>query len=174
MLHTKLVTRTDVAQFKQISVTVHNDVFDSIVIDTQIQDVAPLLGEKLFNDILQNPTNYATLLNGGAYTYNNESYFNYGLKAVISYYFYARYIMFGQVTDTPFSLVEKLDKDGRSNQVPQRTKDALYTSNRDSAYTVWKSVENYLIRTENPLYNNNCSCETANTFTNSFKIKKII
>jgi len=165
MLSTKLITRADVSLYKQISQTVFDDVFNSIVLEAQIQDLAPLLGERLFNDILDNPSNYSALLNGGTYTHNDITYSNYGLKAVLSYYFYARYQIFGGVTDTPFSMVEKLNG-SESRTTSDKTKKDLYQMNRDSAFTIWKSVENYLIRTGNPLFSNlnNCSAVKNNSF----------
>jgi hypothetical protein len=152
MLSTKWANRADVSLYKQISKTVHDDIFNSIMIESQIQDIAPLLGENLFNDINNNIANYNDLLNGGTYTYNGITYTNYGLKAVLSYYFYARYQMFGNVIDTPFSIVEKLEG-AESRPTSEKTKQALYQMNRDSAFNVWRSVENYLIRTNNELYN---------------------
>ena len=151
MLSTKWINRQDVSLYKQISKTVYDEVFDSIVIETQIQDIAPLLGERLFNDISNNIANYALLLDGGTYVYNGITYSNYGLKAVLSYYFYARYQMFGGIIDTPFSIVEKLEGSD-SRPTSEKTKLALYQMNRDSAFNIWRSVENYLVRTNNPLF----------------------
>lgn len=170
MLDVKLVNRNDVSKYKQISQTVYDDVFDAIVLETQIQDIAELLGERLFNDILQNPNSYTDLLDGGTYTYKSVTYINYGLRAVISYYFYARYMMFGSVIDTPFSAIEKLEG-AESRPVSDKTKRDLYQLNRDSAFAIWKSVENYLIRTENALYEN-CDCE--NPKNTNFNISKIV
>lgn len=170
MLDLKLVNRNDISKYKQISQTVYDDVLDSIVIETQIQDIAPLLGERLFNDILSNPNSYDDLLNGGTYTYKSITYTNYGLKAVISYYVYARYMMFGSVIDTPFSAIEKLEG-AESRPITDKTKKDLYQLNRDSAFAIWKSVQNYLIRTENALYED-CSCESKKN--NHFNISKIV
>jgi hypothetical protein len=170
MLTTKLINRNDVSKYKQISQTVHDDVFDSITLETQIQDIAPLLGEELFNDIMQNPETYNELLEGGIYTYKSVTYTNYGLRAVISYYFYARYQMFGSVIDTPFSTIEKLEG-SESRPISDKTKKDLYQLNRDSAFAIWKSVQNYLIRTENDLYKN-CDCETPKN--THFNISKIV
>jgi len=171
MLNTVLTTREEVSQYKQISYTIYDDVFNSTMITTQIEDIAPLLGEELFNDILNNTSNYDDLLNGSVYEYNGITYHNYGLKSVISYYFYARYVMFGNAIDTPFSLIEKLDNEGKSQQVSQRAKEAIYQSNRQTAFTIWQNVENYLIRTNNILFNNINRC--YNKENKTFKIKKI-
>jgi hypothetical protein len=151
MLSNKLINRFDISQYKQISQTVYDDVLNAIIIESQIQDLAPLLGERLFNDLLNNTVNYNDLLEGGTYTHDNILYSNYGLKAVLSYYAYARYQMFGGVIDTPFSQIEKLEG-AESRPTSDKTKKDLYQMNRDSAFNVWKSVENYLIRTNNELY----------------------
>jgi len=105
MLTTKLIDRDGVAMYRQISKTVHNDVFNSILNQTQIEDIAPLLGEELFNDLMANIEDYDDLLDGGAYTYNSITYQNYGLRSVIAYYVDARLKMFGNEIDTPFGLV---------------------------------------------------------------------
>lgn len=173
MLSTKWVNRTDVSVYKQISKTIFDDVFNSIVIEAQVQDIAPLLGERLFNDINNNIENYSDLLNGGTYDFNGVTYTNYGLKAVLSYYFYARYQMFGNVIDTPFSIVEKLEGN-ESRVISDKTKQSLYQLNRDSAFNIWRSVENYLIRTKNPLFGdlNLGTCRNKG-FKNMYNFKKI-
>ena len=171
MLQTKLITRAKVQQYKQVSNSVHDDVFDSVLIQCQIEDIAPLLGEDLFNDLINNTSNYTDLLTGGAYTYNGITYQNYGLEAVIAYYWYARYTMFGNVTDTPFGLMQKISGEG-TQEVSQKAKDALYQYNQNSAFTIWKSVENYLIRTNNVLFNSVSLCQIKQK--NNFNISKIV
>ncbi|MBP8034688.1 MAG: hypothetical protein KAZ71_08815, partial [Bacteroidia bacterium] len=78
MLQTKLVNRADIAVFKQISKTVADAKLDDIIIQTQIDDIRPLLGDKLFNDLMNNTEDYDTLMDGGVYTYNGITYQNYG------------------------------------------------------------------------------------------------
>ena len=51
-------------------------------------------------------------------------------------------------------------------------KDALYNYNRQSAFTIWKSVENYLIRTNNALFNSVSLCQIKKK--NNFNIQKIV
>lgn len=169
MIQTKLVNLVDIQQYKQVSNTVYTEVLNSIIIDSQIQDVAPLLGELLFNDILNNVGNYTALLDGGTYNYNGVTYTNYGLKAVISYYVYARYVYYGSNIDNPFSFTEKLSGND-SRPTSEKTKKDLYQLNRDSAFKIWGSVQNYLIRTNNELYNNVC----INKKNRSFNISKIV
>jgi hypothetical protein len=167
MLQTKLVNRDDIALFKQISKTVVDAKLNDVIIQTQIDDIRPLLGESLFNDLMNDVSSYSDLMDGGTYTYNGITYTNYGLKAVISYYVYARYMMFGAVIDTPFGLVEKLNNQD-SKPVDYSIKKSLYQTNRQSAFNIWLTVRDYLIRTNNPLFNNLCTIHK-----NNFKIRKI-
>lgn len=174
MLTTKLIDRDGVAMYRQVSKTVHNDVFNSILNQTQIEDIATLLGEELFNDLMANIGDYDDLLDGGAYTYNDITYQNYGLRSVIAYYVDARLKMFGNEIDTPFGLVNKLNSDGTSQPSNYKMKEAIYQANRQTAFTLWQSVENWLKRTNNQLYNNSNSCRVHERETNStFKIRKI-
>ena len=89
---TYLVNRDDIAVYKQISKTVFDDVLIACILQAQIQDVAPLLGEKLFNKIMKTPSAYAILLNDIEYTVGGETFQNYGLKSVISNFAHANIV----------------------------------------------------------------------------------
>lgn len=150
MLSTILITKDEARAFKKISATLKDDIFEQYVIEAQLQDVAPLLGERLFNAIMKSPEDFTDILEGGTYTHAGEEYENYGLKAVIAHYFYARYRYFSGVTDTPTGFVTKVHTDSLPES--EASKKSQYTINRDSAFTIWKSVENFLIRTDNDLF----------------------
>lgn len=143
-----LITRTDIAKYRQISKTPNNDKLNEMILDAQLLDLQPLLGECLYNKLLASPADYEELLTGGIYEYDGICYTNYGLKMVLSYFVYARYIMFSSVTDTPFSVVEKLNSDSRP--VEASAKKTIYSLNRDAAMQLWENVRNYLIRTNQP------------------------
>ncbi len=140
-----LITRSDIAQYRQISKTPNTDKLNEMILDAQIQDMAPLLGEKLYNKIISAPEEYTELMDGGTYNYKGETYTNYGLKMMLSYFAYARHIMFSSVTDTPYSVVEKLNDSSRTADAS--AKKAIYTLNRDNALKIWENVKNYLVRT---------------------------
>lgn len=143
-----LITRSDIAQYRQLSKTPNNDKLNEMILDAQLLDLGPLLGESLYNKIIVSPIDYEELLTGGIYEYDGISYTNYGLKMVLAYFAYARYMMFSLVTDTPFSVVEKLNSDSRP--VEASTKKTIYSLNRDAAMQLWENVRNYLIRTQHP------------------------
>jgi len=170
MTTTLLITREDIANYKQISKSTFDDVLNQHIKEAQFEDLRPLLGDRLYNDIIENTSNYDDLLNGGVYTDdNNITRTNQGLKAVLVYYTDARYKMFGSITDTPFSLVEKLNGN-ESKPVDYNVKKSLYTMNRQMAYNLWLTVDTYLRATKNALYIGYCSNSNQRK---SFKIRKI-
>lgn len=146
-----LITRTDIARYKQVAKTPHDDKLNEQILDAQLLDVQPLIGESLFNKIVAAPADYEELMEGGVYEHDGISYTNYGLKMVLAYFAYARYIMFSSAMDTPFSVVEKLGDNSRL--VAASDKKTIYNLNREAAVQVWGNVRNYLIRTNNADFN---------------------
>ena len=161
-----LITRSDIARYKQMAKTTHDDKLNEQILDAQLLDLQPLIGESLFNKILADPQSYAALLDGGIYEHEGISYTNYGLKMVLAYYTYARYIMFSSSIDTPFSVVEKLSDNSRPAE--PLAKKTIYTLNREGAMQVWGNVKNYLIRILQPDF---ISCHTPHP--TGFRLKKI-
>jgi hypothetical protein len=152
MIETTLINRATIAKYKQISDSVYDDKLNQIIIECQITDLMPLLGERLLIDILKDPTQYTELLEGGFYTVDGVEYHNNGLEAVLVHYFYARYSMFGSVIDNPFGMTEKLNFN-ESKQIDLSTKKTLFNMNQQYAFNLWLSVKKYLIRKKTPLFN---------------------
>jgi hypothetical protein len=126
---------------------------------------------EFYNDLMRNYTDskYQSLLNGGTYTYNSTTYTNVGLKAVLVHYTYARYVLFGSQTDTPFSLVEKLNE-GQSQQVSLSAKKTMSKMNENIAFNYWENVNDFLNRNsiDYPLWVSNCNVRSG-----GFRISKI-
>lgn len=165
---TYLITRNDIAQYRQISKTPNDDKLKEMILDAQLLDAQPLLGETLYNKIIAAPEDYTELLEGGQYQYNDVTYTNNGLKMVLCYFAFARNILLGSAIDTPHSVVQKLNE-GTSQPVDYQTKKSIYGINRDAAFQLWDNVHNYLIRTNNPDYRH---CNTA-AQVRSFRLTKI-
>ena len=143
-----LITRSDIARYRQIAKTPHNDKLNEMILDAQLLDIQPLLGENLYNKLIALTDGYEELLEGGIYEHDGISYTNYGLKMALAYFAYARYMMFSSVTDTPFSVVEKLNDNSRP--ADGTTRKSIYNLNREAALTIWDNVKNYLTRTGQP------------------------
>lgn len=161
---TLLINRAEIAKYKQISKSVFDDVLNMHIREAQFSDIRPLLGEQLFNAILKTPADFTEILDGGEYTHNGITYYNYGLKATLCYYAYGRYLMFGNVTDTPFSTVEKLNG-AESKPMEYSTKKSIWNENKDIAYNYFVSLHEYLVRTNNQLYFKNRFCKQPNQAT---------
>lgn len=168
MQETILITKSEIQEFKQISNSINSDKLNQIIKEAQFNDLLPLLGERLYNDLMVNTVNYADLLDGSVYTVNNITYTNYGLKAVLAHYVYARYAMFGDVIDNPFGMTTKLNLN-ESKQIDYSTKKTFYAANQNTAYNYWLNVESFLIRTKVNLYE---SCSNASQ-SRSFRLTKI-
>jgi hypothetical protein len=167
MEHPPLITREDIARYKQLSKSGHDDKLKEQILDAQLLDLQPLIGESLYNKIVENPEAYDSLMAYGTYSHDGVEYINYGLKMVLAYFAYARYVYFGSYVDTPFSIVEKLNDNSRP--VESLAKKNLYTLNRDAAMQLWANVKNYLIRTGNTDYK---SCGQSAP-GRGFRIKKL-
>lgn len=145
-----LITRNDIAKYRQISKSANEAKLNEMILDAQILDLQPHIGENLYNQLLSAPEEHQELLDGGIYEHKGVTYTNYGLKMVLAYYTYARYIMFSSITDTSYSVVEKLSDMSRPAETS--SKKTIYGLNRDAAYQIWDNVKKYLIRTKHPDY----------------------
>lgn len=163
-----LITRTDMARYKQMAKTTHDDKLNEQILDAQLLDMQPLIGENLLLKVTASPENHTDLLNGCIYEHDGISYQNYGIKMVLAYFAYARYAMFASVIDTPFSMVEKLNDNSRpAEPVAKKT---LYNLNRNAAMQLWGNIHNYLVRTDYAGYNTTCNKAAV---SGGFRLKKI-
>lgn len=165
-----LINRTDIALFRQISNTVLDNVLNMHITDAQFVDVQKLLGMDFYNDIVRNPatTENAALLDGGDYTFQSITYTNVGLKAVIVFYAYGRYVLEGSQTDTPFGHVIKTSENSIPVDILERK--TKYKTNQQIAFNYWENVIQFLDRnaTDYPLWENSCITQRSN-----FRISKI-
>jgi len=172
----RLITRTDIAKYKQISKTADTTAINTLnqfIDDAQFADLQPLMGSDFYNDMIRNYDNvvYQSLINGGDYEYNGTTYTNYGLKAVIVHYAHGRYVLNGSQIDTPFSYIEKLNSDGTSKQVSTESKKNTSKMSQQLAFNYWENVKAFLDRNETdyPLWTSNCNVRRSG----GFRISKI-
>ncbi len=171
----RLITRTDIAKYKQISKTADNtavNLLNQFIDDAQFADLQPLMGSEFYNDFIRNYENvvYQALLNGGDYEYNGITYTNQGLIPVLVHYAHSRYVLYGSQIDTPFSYIEKLNNDGSSRQVSTDGKKNTSKMSEQLAFNYWESVKLFLDRnsTDYPLWVGNCNVRGG-----GFRISKI-
>jgi len=120
--------------------------FEQIQSEVQNHDLQKLIGFEFYNELLNNIDEYAVLLSGGDYTYNDSSYHFNGLKYVCAYLFYARYIRDSRINDTFTGFVTHT-ADGMQ---PLSSNEILNLENRykEIAATEWEACLHYLKSTE--------------------------
>lgn len=158
-----LINKSTILNYRQISKSVDENLINQSIVDAELLDLKPLLGELLYNDLTINilDANYQDLMNGNTYIYNGKTYVFQGLKAVLSNFAYARYIIFGSYTDTPFGLVSKTSQD--SQGVAFADKKAMSKSAEQTAYSYFNAIRDFLNRNQvtYPLWE---GCTTQRTF----------
>ena len=133
-----LWTYSDQQTIKPISPNFPQPEFSQIAEEVQVEDLQKILGFEFYQDIVQNPTTTANaaLLNGGTYTYNSTQYFYEGLKHVLAYFFYARYIRQSFKKDTYGGFVGKEFEESR--KLNNGDESNLYNINRRLAFKYWE------------------------------------
>ena len=97
-----LITLTDARTIRRISANYDTNEFNPFVNEIQIFYLSPLLGVDLYNDLVANPTDAQNviLLDGEDYTYGSRTYTFKGVKKYLSYLFFYKYSVEGQVKYT--------------------------------------------------------------------------
>ena len=159
---TPLVTLSDLSAYKYIQDSVKTSAnWPLSVSEAQQLDVKIWLGDSLLNELVTQFTTSPeslsdlnkTLLNGGTYTYQDRTYLFQGLRAVIIYYAWSRFISRAPFNFTQVGITIK-DSD---LSTPATTKDIqrLSTEAMLTASALRDEVVLYLRRNSSsyPLYN---------------------
>lgn len=153
-----LIDKTEIAKHRQISQSVRDDKINPFIEDAEFLDLKNLLGELLYNDITTNPNsaNNVKLMDPLTYTYDGNEYRHQGLKKVLSIFAYARYVMFGSNTDTPFGVVNKRSQD--SDNVGTDQLKIIYKKDQQVASQYYAEVRRYIERnvSDYPAYPESC------------------
>lgn len=142
-----LINKIDIIAKRPISKSVSDSKINPFIEDAQLLDLMPLLGEKLYFNLVANPANYTDLMEAKSYLYDGQAIESPGLKTVLCHFAYARHIMHGSQTDTPFGLIEKNYQDG--SNVSRIDKKEIYKQSQNVAMQYWSQVEVYLNRHSN-------------------------
>lgn len=140
-----LITLSDIAAKHEVSSHAGIKATNAIE-NAERLDLKPLLGEKLFLDMVANSGTapYPDLLNGGAYTYDGFEYNHVGIKSVLCEFAYARLVFFGSESASPHGLIDKMNRDAQ--HISRDRKKELYTASRGVALELWEEVRRYLVR----------------------------
>jgi len=110
-----LITYNDQQLIKPISAN-NEEKWTPIANEVQLTKLKELLPIDFYYDLIANPTNewYAKLIAGGTYTVGNVTYEFAGLKTVLAFFIYERYISESAVNDTYSGFVFKNNDDSRA------------------------------------------------------------
>lgn len=139
-----LISKIDIGIYREISASVKDNKINPMIEDAQLLDLKPLLGERFYYDLVANVGNYSDLLNKKEYTHNGQTIESPGIKRVLIDFAFARYVMHGSQTDTPFGLVQKVGEN--SVAISRADKKEGYKHHQQIAMQYWSEVENYLNR----------------------------
>jgi len=129
---------------KPISANFSQPIFEKIMLEVQTEELIKLLGFDFYQDIIQNPTDTwnAKLLDGGTYVYNSVTYFYEGLKYVLAYFAYARYVKISSKKDTATGFVSKQFEDSRQINISKELN--LHKDFIKIAFKYWEECQKFL------------------------------
>jgi hypothetical protein len=116
-----LISLTDIQEYKPISSNIDaTKKLNPFIKEAQQFDLRPILGDEFYLDLVADIeaspslTKYADLWNGNTFTVGSDTYENAGLKVVLVYYAYARYLNRANTNQTAFSVVQKNNPNSES------------------------------------------------------------
>lgn len=141
---TLLWTYANQQTIKPVSANFPREDFEQIMEEAQVENLQKLLGFDFYQDIMQNPTAEwnAKLLDGGEYEYNSVTYFYKGLKYVLAYFAYARYVKISSKKDTAAGFVSKQFEDSRQINVGKELN--LHKDFIKIAFKYWEECQKFL------------------------------
>ena len=115
MLQVQLITLEDINKYRPVSLHIDPARINPYILEAQYSDLRPVLNEVFYLDFLKkvnDPTApeypaYQELLNGKEYEHDGHLVEYPGLKPMIAYYAYARFITKNPIHATRFGMMQK-------------------------------------------------------------------
>lgn len=156
---TQLITISDIKSLKSISVNLDTSKkLDPFILEAQQFDLKKMMGDAFYlefiNDFNESPSlpTYSDLFNGCEFTCGTKTYRHEGIKSVLCYLSYARYIQNSNIESTAFGTVNKITEESR--HVDEKTINRLYQQAYNGANEYWKDVVFYLNQQDFALWKN--------------------
>lgn len=161
-----LISRDDIIAYRSISANANvSKKLEPFILEAQESDLKNLLGNPLYNDLLNDYlgspslSTYEDLFNGSSWTCGGKAYYHRGIKVVLVYFSYARYVMNSPFESTAFGTVVK--KDQYSEVQDQKAVQKIYDDALMLALSMWADVKDYLDYTKPDLW----SCTNNENYT---------
>lgn len=157
-----LVNKQECSKYLSVSLFRKEEDFNRFIREAQMFDLKGLVSEAFFQDLTsETPVrDYTLLLEGGSYTFEGKKYEFAGLKAVLAYFAYARYIFVGHQVDTPMGIKVKENQDG--DTISQTERRDVRTMYKQQADMLWEDCKRYLERTASNISDCNDGCSERN------------
>lgn len=165
---TYLIDIEDIRGLKSISInTDAEEKLMPFILEAQQFDLKKIMGDAFFLDFMKDfegsPSlvKYSLLFNGGEFTCGNNTYRHEGIKTVLCYLSYARYVLNSNINSTAFGTVKK--KTEESEHVDDKTINRLYDQAYSGAMEYWRDVVKFLDQEEYPLWRDCCNKKIIGT-----------
>lgn len=135
--------------------------YAQLAAEVESLEVDKLLGYAFYQDVSENPSNYANLLNATEFEdYNGNVVKHRGLLYVIAYLNYAKYIGESYVVDSYSGFVQKTRQD--SERISSGDIKRLQQENREIAFNAFELIRMFLNKNsaDYPLWNCNSDVKT--------------
>lgn len=166
MSQTLLISRDDIVEYRSISANLNTTKkLSPYILEAQEVDIKNLLGNALYNSLIQDyeasPSlaTYSDLFNGSSWECESKTYYHRGIKVVLIYFAYARYLINSPFESTAFGTVVK--KDQYSEVQDQKSIQRNYEDTINLALSFWQDVKKYLDQSSIDLWN----CSTNANYT---------
>jgi len=168
-----LITITDIQEFKPLSKNTDTDkTVNPFILEAQEFDIRPILSDAFYSELITQiksgspSAEYDELFNGSIYSDGGIDKTNPGLKSVLVYYSYSRYLNRANTNSTAFGMVQKNNPD--STPISDKRLASLISQSESGAKAYENRVIDFLICNSNkyPLY----ECVKENRRTGGLRI----
>lgn len=146
MVH--LITPEEVSKYgRPIGAKTDEDKLTAYIIEAEQMNVKPVLGDELFLSILDKGEDdelLSMLLSGGTYEHDGQLFSFAGLRAAMSYYVFAKYLMVGDFNATRFGVVMK--DDNYSTRISSAERSNAYSDTLEVANCYLQDCVTYCVK----------------------------
>lgn len=173
-----LINLNDIRSIKSISLNLNSEKeLNPHILEAQKFDLRPFLKDDFYLSIVEDLeaspslTEYADLWNGCVYTYGSEKFIMSGLKAILCYHSYARYLPHSDIQSTATGFVRKSNQ--YSEKIEDKTISRLIAQARSAATVMEGEVLDYLNRNSSlyPKWKGNQ--KNKSSYSSGMKIRSI-
>lgn len=169
MAETVLFTISDVQAIRHIDPKFNAAKFAAFAFEVQRVNLRELLGASLYLDLFNNTANYADLINGKEFTYNNELIKFYGLKPLLSYWWLAIAVREGELYLSNYGAVQFVNNQQQSFE-SAKEKERIATGYMSTAQGYANDVIKFLNANTSTYSKWKGNTETSGTQFFSFKL----